>query len=96
MNKTYFHRVSEMTPTRVWINNPTREQAKEAIDDGAIGCTTNPSYISKILSDSVDGEYVRNKIMGLLAAEPDDTSLLVYQLFVSGYCCGRYYNQVGV
>ena len=76
MSKTYFQRVSELSPTRVWINNPTREQAREAIADGAIGCTTNPSYISKILNDNVDGEYVRNKIKNLLAEEPDDTSLL--------------------
>ena len=27
MEKTYFHRVHEQTPTRFWINNVTREQA---------------------------------------------------------------------
>lgn len=76
MNKTYFHRVSELSPTRVWINNPTREQAKAAIAAGAIGCTTNPSYISKMLSDSVEGKRVRDKIKSLLTSEPDDTRLL--------------------
>lgn len=76
MNKTYFHRVSEMTPTRVWINNPTRDQARRAIAAGAIGCTTNPSYISKILDDPADGEYVRGKMRALLAKEADDTRLL--------------------
>ena len=76
MNRTYFHRVSEMSPTRVWINNPTREQARQAIAAGAIGCTTNPSYLSKVLVDSVDGEYVRGKIRAMLVEEADDTRLL--------------------
>jgi transaldolase len=76
MNRTYFQRVSEMTPTRVWINNPTRDQARQAIAAGAIGCTTNPSYIGKMLDGSEDGEYVRGKIRALLAAEADDTRLL--------------------
>ncbi len=76
MGRTYFQRVSEMTPTRVWINNPTREKARSAIAAGAIGCTTNPSYISKVLDDRVDGEYVRAKIRALLKEEPDDTRLL--------------------
>ena len=76
MEKTYFQRVNEMTPTRVWINNPTREQAKEAIAAGAIGCTTNPSYISKILVDPTDGEYVREKICSYLTDERNDARVL--------------------
>lgn len=84
MSKTYFQRVSEMTPTRVWINNPTRQQARQAIDAGATGCTTNPSYISKLLEDPTDGEYVRNRIRELLAEEADDTRLIerVYSALV--------------
>lgn len=84
MGKTYFQRVTEMTPTRVWINNPTRVQASEAIAAGAVGCTTNPSYISKMLDDREDGEYVRGKIKALLAEEADDTRLLerVYSALV--------------
>ncbi len=83
MGKTYFQRVNEMTPTRVWINNPTREQARQAIAAGATGCTTNPSYISKMI-DSADGEYVRSRIRALLAEEADDTRLLerVYSALV--------------
>ena len=44
MAKGYFHRLHQETPTRLWINNPTLEEADLAIDAGAISCTTNPSY----------------------------------------------------
>ena len=44
MAKGYFHRLHQETPTRLWINNPTLEEADLAIEAGAISCTTNPSY----------------------------------------------------
>lgn len=72
----YFHRVNKMSPTRVWINNPTREQAKKAIEAGACGCTANPAYLSKILVDEVEGKYVRNIIKELLPKEKDDLKVL--------------------
>lgn len=43
----YFHRVTRQTPTRLWINNPTCEEAHKAIAAGAISCTTNPTYSYK-------------------------------------------------
>jgi len=43
----YFHRVTRQTPTRLWINNPTLEEADKAIAAGAISCTTNPTYSYK-------------------------------------------------
>lgn len=56
MNKTsYFHRVTELTPTRFWINNPTQAQADMAIDKGAVGCTANPSYSQKMLDHPTEG-----------------------------------------
>lgn len=48
MNQGYFHRVHTSTRTRFWVNNPTRSEAKKAIEAGAISCTTNPSYVMKI------------------------------------------------
>lgn len=35
----YFHRLNAQTPTRMWINNVTRRQARMAIEAGATGCT---------------------------------------------------------
>ena len=49
MSKGYFKRVSELTQTRFWINNVTPEEAQLAIDNGAVGCTQNPSYTYKML-----------------------------------------------
>lgn len=51
MQDTYFKRVQELTPTKFWINNPTREEADWALDAGALGCTCNPSYCGKMLFD---------------------------------------------
>lgn len=39
MKDTYFHRVSRQTPTGMWINNVTVEEARLAIESGAVGCT---------------------------------------------------------
>ena len=64
MSKTtaYFHRVSELTPTRFWINNPTREQADMAIAHGAVGCTANPSYSQKMLDNPAEGEFAHQML----------------------------------
>ena len=40
----YFHRVAEQTPTVLWVNNPTLAQAQTALEAGAMGISTNPTY----------------------------------------------------
>ena len=45
----YFHRLNQETATRLWINNPTLEEAGQAIAAGAISCTTNPSYAARVI-----------------------------------------------
>lgn len=56
----YFKRVHALTPTKFWINNPTREEADWAITEGALGCTCNPSYCGKMLFDRPgEKDYVR-------------------------------------
>ncbi len=57
MTERYFHRVARQTPTRLWINNPTRAQADWAIAEGAVGCTSNPSYSQKMLDHPTEGPY---------------------------------------
>jgi transaldolase len=49
MPQGYFRRVHSETPTRFWINNPTAEDVQQAIEAGAVSCTTNPSYCAKLL-----------------------------------------------
>ncbi len=45
----YFHRVATQSPTRLWINNATPAQA--ALELGAIGATTNPTYAARLLRE---------------------------------------------
>jgi transaldolase len=56
----YFHRVTAETPTRLWINNPSEPELELSIASGAINCTTNPAYCSKLLDS--DREYLHGVI----------------------------------
>jgi transaldolase len=56
----YFHRVHAETPTRMWINNPTADDTRRSIAAGAVSCTTNPSYCSKLLQTEPD--YLRGVV----------------------------------
>ena len=73
--KGYFHRVQEETPTRFWINNPTMAQAEKALRAGAMGCTTNPSYVSKLFSSPEDYRAVLRAIDLLVPYETDDSAV---------------------
>jgi len=69
MSTGYFHRVAQETPTRIWVNNPSIEENTLAIEAGAISCTTNPSYCSKLLSS--DPDHIR-AIIDAVIQETDD------------------------
>jgi transaldolase len=49
MAGSYFARVKERTNTRLWINNPTILEIGLALEQGAVACTTNPTYGSNML-----------------------------------------------
>jgi transaldolase len=72
----YFHRVHTLSATRYWVNNPTRAQAKQAIECGAVSCTTNPTYISKVLKDEIERPYVLSVIREEIKDEADDTRVV--------------------
>ena len=63
--KTYFHRVNELTPTRFWINNVTQEEAKRALAEGACGCTQNPAYVWKMMQRESELPEIQQLIMRL-------------------------------
>ncbi len=71
MKARYFHRVAQQTPTRLWINNPTREQADWALAEGAVGCTSNPSYSQKMLDHPVEGTYALAVLDEAIRETPD-------------------------
>lgn len=72
MTKGYFHRVHEFSPTRFWINNPTREQTDLAIAAGAVGCTLNPSYGQKMIDHPVEGPYALKLLEAAVRETSDD------------------------
>ena len=74
--KSYFHRVTEQTQTRFWINNVTEEEAKIAIDAGAVGCTQNPSYVWKIFNSPEKSNAI--KILdSIIKLERDDNEVQI-------------------
>lgn len=76
MKKDYFKRVMQLTPTKMWINNVTREEAQWAIDVGAMGCTQNPSYTWKMLTHEKEGEFAKNLLLETLKETNDDNEVI--------------------
>ena len=72
MQKGYFHRVNRLSPTRLWINNPTPREAEAAIEAGAISCTTNPTYGSKQLGHPETREETMRLIREAVFVTEDD------------------------
>jgi len=73
MKNRYFKRVYDLTGTKFWINNVTADEARMAIDAGATGCTQNPSYTWKILSNPEAGKAA-DKILDEIFRETDDNN----------------------
>ena len=71
MKKDYFHRVAALTPTKMWINNVTPQEADWAIDAGAMGCTQNPAYTWKMLNHE-EGEANALALLDETLAETED------------------------
>ena len=59
-------------PDDFWINNPTRRQADLALENGAPGCTNNPSYTQKMLDHPEEAEYARALLDEAIAESEDD------------------------
>mgnify|MGYP000909218932 CR=1 FL=1 len=80
MRNEYFHRVHRMSPTMFWINNPSRDEAKKAIDQGALGCTNNPSYGHKMLQHPDEKKqalvYLKEAVK---ESSNDDEAIAIYQ-----------------
>ncbi len=70
MSESYFLRVKAATPTRLWVNNPTIEEIGLALDQGAVGCTTNPAYGGGLLKRAP--EQIKPIIAACAAEEVDD------------------------
>lgn len=86
MNNGYFKRVSDLTGTKFWINNVTREEAKLAIAEGAVGCTQNPSYTWKMLNHETEKGYALKLLEeSLLESDNDnDVESIVQRKLIKG------------
>jgi transaldolase len=80
----YFHNLHKETKNRFWINNPSLDEIKKAINHGAIACTTNPSYCSRLIE--VESNYLDQIIDNILDITTDieEVASLTYQK-----CCQR-------
>lgn len=76
MSRDYFQRVAQETPTRFWINNPSGQEMEQALAAGAISCTTNPTYASKLIRS--EPEYITPIIDRAIRMMPDDGAAADY------------------
>ena len=79
MPTDYFHRLHQETPTRLWVNNPSGADMEQSIAGGAINCTTNPAYCSKLFKSDTD--YIHSVIDEVIRETRDDeaAAVRVYQ-----------------
>ncbi len=75
MRNDYFHRVAALSPTKMWINNVTPQEAEWAIEAGAMGCTQNPSYTWKMLTHPEHKEQAIALLDETLKESDDDNEV---------------------
>ncbi len=75
MKNGYFARVYNLTGTKFWINNVTPDEARMAIEAGALGCTQNPSYTWKILNHPEMGKNAEELISELIRETTDNNEV---------------------
>jgi len=75
----YFKDLNTKTDTRFWINNPSAEEVQLALAQGAVNCTTNPAYCSKLIQS--ESEYITKLIDEVVLEYPDieEAASVVYQ-----------------
>jgi transaldolase len=71
--ETYFTDLNTRTPTRVWVNNPTSAEVELALEQGAVGCTTNPAFGGGLLRRAPD--EIRPVIDSCLGISDDDSAV---------------------
>lgn len=82
MAQGYFARLISSTSSRAWVNNPTLKEVGLAIEQGAVGCTTNPAHGGGLLRRApeeirpVIAEVVREIDDDELAAEETQRRLV--------------------
>jgi transaldolase len=70
MSETYFQWLARSTDSRAWVNNPSSAEIGLALEQGAVGCTTNPAYGGGLLKRVPD--EVRPIVAEAVRATDDD------------------------
>ena len=83
MTASYFGQLVAESPTRVWVNNPTLEEIGLAIEQGAVGSTTNPAYGGNLLRRAPDEILPIVAACVPLAADDLNVAHLVQQRLVA-------------
>ena len=78
MRERYFHRATAETPTRFWINDPSGQEMELSIAAGAMNCTTNPAYCSKLFEGEPD--YIRG-VIDRVIEETDDIDVAANRVY---------------
>lgn len=84
IDQPYFHRIARETPTQFWINNPTMDEAVRARDMGAVGATTNPTYVARMLQKTTAVPDFLAQLARERDLSADDIYARIYQQQVKG------------
>jgi transaldolase len=80
----YFNRVAQESDTRFWINLPTEKEMELAIAAGAVNCTTNPTYVARLMDE--EPQYVAG-LMDAAIAESDSDDVAAEKTYL--WACSR-------
>lgn len=82
MAEHYFEKLHRDTENRFWINNPSAKEIDLSIQHGAIACTTNPAYCSRLAS--VEPDFLSKIIDETVeqVGDIDSAAILTYQRVV--------------
>jgi transaldolase len=86
MDEGYFSRLTALSPTRLWINNPTAAEAVRALEAGAVACTTNPAYVMKMYKSSEERAAIDRDIDEAASLASDDAAVAVQRAAVKRLC----------
>jgi transaldolase len=82
MSETYFEWLTRETPSRAWVNNPTQDEIRLALAQGAVACTTNPAYGGNLLKRAPQEIQPDIAEVAASGATGDDAVALVQQRLV--------------
>lgn len=72
MSAPYAKRVQVETPSKIHVNNPTLEEAREALEFDVVAATSNPTYVGRLLGLEAERDATLKEMDAIIKVEPDD------------------------